>query len=366
MGHERKQMITFLVSARCNLSCTYCYVPKLGKIKQDHESIDIDFSVAGMKDFFENNKSRTIRFFGAGEPTYVFSVMKEIRDRAYDMVGDDLKVELQTNGYFSDNIADWIEKNVDIVWISCDGPPDIQDKQRPDVDGKPSSDVVIRNIKRFSKCSNMQFGVRATISDDNFSKQVSLLEYFQKLGVRYVCAAPSYSSTANHDVSAPSLLNFARHFVPAFYRAKELGMFYQTHLIVNFDERVDTYCRACTPCPHLTTDGYVSCCDWTLLGPEYLSGPLQQLVYGKWDKKNKKIIYDKDRIKMIQARNVKILNEKGCHDCPIISNCAGGCIGKTIVITGDLYKANDAWCEATRYLAEKIPLNKGLFPCRHS
>jgi len=366
MGHVRKQMISFLVSARCDLNCYYCYVPKMRKIDPNDEVIDIEFAIVGMKDFFEQNKSRKIRFFGAGEPTTAFDIMKEIRNKTFEFVGNNLEVELQTNGYFSAQIADWVEKYVNTLWISCDGPPEIQDKQRPVKEGKRSSQVVLHNIERFSQCPNMQFGIRVTVSEENFSKQVELIEYFHELGVRYVCMAPTYASTANPDITSPSLLEFARYFVPAFLKAKELRMFYQTHLIVNFDEKVGVYCRACTPCPHLTSDGYVSCCDWALFGPKYLPGPLQQLVYGRWDKKKKLIIYDKEKITRIQARNTKTLETGACSNCKILYHCAGGCIGKTIVITEDLYRPTIEWCEATRYLAEKIPLNQGLFPCLHS
>jgi radical SAM protein with 4Fe4S-binding SPASM domain len=366
MGHVRKQMISILVSAICDLNCSYCYVPKLGAIAPQHQKIDVEFAMAGINDFFDNNESRQIRFFGAGEPTKAFNEMKEIRDKAYDMVGNKLKVELQTNGYFSDEIADWVEENVDVLWISCDGPPEIQDMQRPLFGGKRSSGVINRNIKRFSLSDDMQFGVRATISEDNFSRQVELIEYFHKLGIRYICGAPTYYSTVNSCTNPPSLIEFAKYFVPAFYRAKELGAFYQTHLIVNFDEDVDVYDRACIPCPHLTTDGYVSCCDWALFGPKYLPGSLQQLVYGRWDKELKKIRYDESVINRLRARNVGTLYSGSCHNCKIIRHCAGGCLGKNIALTGDLYKSSRDWCEAVNYLSKRLPINEGLFPCLHS
>lgn len=366
MGHWRKQMISILVSARCDLNCGYCYVPKIGKVKPEHKVIDVEFAVLGMKDYFKTNLSNTIRFFSSGEPTTAFDVMNEIHKNAQKLKSDKLKVELQTNGTFPDEVAEWIEKNVDVLWISCDGPPYIQDKQRPLLEGNGStSRLVLQNIERFVKCSHMQFGVRATIQDD-FTKQVELVEYFHSLGIKYVCAAPAYSSTANPSVAAPFLLDFAQHFVPAFFRAKELGMFFQTHLMVNFDEEVNIYCRACIPSPHLTTDGYVSCCDWALFGPEYLPGPLQQLVYGKFDKPNHRIIYDKERILLIQQRDIQKLGQNACKGCKALLNCAGGCIGKTIVRSGNLYLPSKEWCTAVNYLYKKLPINKGLFPCFHS
>jgi len=77
------------------------------------------------------------------------------------------------------------------------------------------------------------------------------------LGVKYVCGAPAYSSTVNEKTPVPMLVRFAQEFVPAFYHAQGNGQLYQTRLMVNFDEEVDSYCRACsTPvCPQLTSDG---------------------------------------------------------------------------------------------------------------
>ncbi|MFA6089681.1 MAG: radical SAM protein [Candidatus Woesearchaeota archaeon] len=366
MGHYRKQMITLLTSSICDLKCSYCYVPQIKHIESRHKKIDVDFACVGIKDYFDNSKSKAIRFFGAGEPTKAFDEIIEIRNFAYKLAGNNLSVELQTNGYFDDTISEWVERNVTTLWISFDGLPDLHDSQRPLKDGGKSSYVILENIKRFSKLKNIQFGVRVTICNGNFHKQIEILEYLHSLGVKYVCASPSYSSTANPNVEMPYILEFSKYFVPAFFRAKELDMFYQTHLIVNFDENVDVYCRACLPCPHLTTDGFVTCCDWSLFGPKYLPGPTEKLIYGHYDRITKKIIYDFEKIREIQLRTTDTLKKGFCRDCVIINNCAGGCIGKTIVVTNDLYTPSKEWCEATKYLSKYIPLNKGIFPCFHS
>ncbi|MCR3761612.1 radical SAM protein [Clostridium felsineum] len=366
MGHYRKKAITFFVSNTCNLACKYCYIPKREIIKG---SIDIEFARAGLKEFFETTGIYAIRFFSSGEATVQFDKMKEILQEARKLAnGNKVQVELQTNGFFNDEVADWVDENVDILWISFDGPPEINDCQRPTVGNKPSSEVVLKNIKRFVSNPKMQFGVRATILPENFDKQVELMEYFRELKIKWVCGAPTYSSPVNEKVHIPTLLNFAKGFVPAFYRAQELGMFYQTHLMYNFDEEVTCNCRSCTTpiTPELTTDGYVSCCDWGSFGPEHLPGTLQQCVYGKWDKENKKIIYFEDKIKRIQDRNVDVLGEGDCKGCEYLKNCAGGCIGKVMSVSGDLHKKDPNWCQAVHYLGQHIKRNTGLYPVRHS
>lgn len=367
MAHCRKQLITFLTSARCNLNCRYCYNPTFRKIDPKHFKIDIDFAIAGLKDFFNTNSSRMIRFYSAGEPTIAFEEMKIIREEAYKIAGNELRVELQTNGLFNDAIADWVQKNVNAVWISYDGTEEIQNKNRPTKAGTGSYELVTKNIKKLVKTEGMQFGVRATVDPSDFSRLNEILDHFKGLGIKYACLAPVFSSTGlGSDTEKLGLLDFSKEFAKAFYYAQDIGMFIQTHLIFNFDEKVKIACRACTPCPHLTTDGYVTCCDETPFGPGYLPGLLQELTYGRWDPDKKKIIYFPEKIKRIQARNIDNLNRKECKTCPILENCAGGCIPKSFYVTKDIYTPSDEVCKATRYLATKIPLNKERFPFLHS
>ena len=65
MGFWRKQQISFFLTSKCNLACYYCYIPKI-EIDPEDQIIDIEFARVSLRDFFESNPSRTIRFFGAG------------------------------------------------------------------------------------------------------------------------------------------------------------------------------------------------------------------------------------------------------------------------------------------------------------
>lgn len=365
MGFVRKEQITFFLTTACNLKCRYCYMPKIKE--QPCESIlDLEFARAGLADFFANSKSRTIRFFAPGEPFLAYKRMLEIWEAAKVMAGDDLRTEIETNGYFGPPISDWVERNVDYLWISCDGWDTIQNEQRPCLDGGSSSPIVLSNIKRFANSGQLQTGVRMTIEPQNLARQIELVEFFHALGVKHLAASPVYHSKANPKITTAPLLEFAKNFVPAFYRAKELGMDYLTLLIVNFDEEVDVYCQANIPTPRLTIDGYVSSCDWAAFGsPDICSGSQQDLIYGRYDKQRRTIVYDKAKIERIRRRNVIFLEQHHCRSCPALRHCAGGCVGKMMAETDDLYTPTDSWCEAVRYLLERLPVNKGLYRVLH-
>jgi radical SAM protein with 4Fe4S-binding SPASM domain len=367
MGHIRKQTITFLTSAKCNLACRYCSRNSFPAVRPEHETLDVEFAGAGLRDFFRTNPSRSIRFFGAGEPTLGFEAMVRIHDDARSLVGSELSVELQTNGLFPPAVADWVERHVDILWISFDGPPDIQDRNRPIESGGPSSAVVAAHVERFARHGRMQAGVRATVAPEDFPRLPEIVAYFRGLGLRRACLAPVYASTANErGERSLGLLEFAGHFLRAYEDDRRLGLDLSTHLIVNFDEPVTGYCRASTPCPHLTTDGYVTCCDETPLGPEYLPGILQELTYGRWDPASGSIVYDQRAIDRIRSRDTDHLRRGACAGCELVENCSGGCLPKNMFMTGDLMVPYGEWCEAVRFLAARIPLNRGPFPFLHS
>ncbi len=292
--------------------------------------------------------------------------MAEIWGIAKETAGHRLRTELETNGYFDSEVAEWVAHHVDYLWISCDGWPTLQDLQRPRKDGNPSSDVVLTNIRRFADTPDIQFGVRVTIEGSNLDRQTDLIEYFRDLGVKAVAASPTYHSVANPAVVTPSLLRFAEHFVPAFNRARDLGMLYLTLLTVNFDEEVDIYCQASIPTPRLTPDGFVSCCDWAAFGsPDLCVRSQQDLIYGRYDKASARILYDEDKIQRLRKRCVSYLSKSTCRGCAVIRNCAGGCLGKMMAATDDLYGVSPDWCEAVRYLFRESPVKDGLYKVLH-
>ena len=83
MAHVRKQMISFFLTTKCNLRCIYCYTYKNQDMKKEHQTLDFNFAKRGVDDFFRDNTSRHIRFYGIGEPTLELELIKKIRDYAY-------------------------------------------------------------------------------------------------------------------------------------------------------------------------------------------------------------------------------------------------------------------------------------------
>ncbi len=370
MGHIRKQMISIYLNATCNLACKYCVLATQNNTVFDEDiEIDIDFAKKGIYDFFRDYSGRAVRYYGAGEPTIAFNRMCELTDYAQSLTDDKVYFELQTNGFFNEKVAEWVKENMSFVWVSCDGMPDIQNKYRPTKNGGESAPIVERNIKYLADNDNNKVGCRATLPIEMLDRQIELIDYFVSLGVKYICVERAFSSLDEglFEAEQQSPDYFASKYYEAYLYAKEKGVFYGHLNMANFDEKVHFNCRACFPYPHLTTDGYVSCCDIAPFGKEVYKDQSQlELVYGKWDAEDGRIEYDENKIHNIRCRNVDVLRQKTCKDCEAIDYCAGGCLGQALPETGSILGKSEWNCAVTKNLFKKMPIDKGLYPITHS
>ena len=75
-----------------------------------------------------------VAFHGGGEPTLHEERLKQSLERV-ETVARDQRVELfryiATNGVMPGSTALWLSSHFDLVGLSCDGPPHIQNHQRP-------------------------------------------------------------------------------------------------------------------------------------------------------------------------------------------------------------------------------------------
>lgn len=369
MPHVKKEMISFYITSKCNLDCIYCYTNKEER-KHKNQSLPFEFAKLGIDYFID--RYPYIRFFGAGEPTQEFKLMKRIYEYSYEKVGKDLKSEIQTNGAFNSTVRNWLEENIDIIWISFDGTPDIQDYNRPFYkSGKPSSPVIEKNVRHLVINRKGIVGARVTITDNNSKRQIELIDYFASLGLKHIWTDPIFPSVGekslSEDINADSvkpLINideYVKEFVEAHKYAKNKNIFYGSFLACNFDEKTEYHCRACIPMPHFTTDGYISACDMALFGED--NNHMDVFIYGMWDKKNNKLIFNEEKIKLLRTRTVH--NMRGCKSCLIKLNCGGYCLGEVTNETNSLFGNKRYVCKGIINLAENLDMNFGSYEYLH-
>ncbi len=372
MSHCNKHMISFFLTTKCNLCCRYCYnAQERNTIKE--QTLPLDIAYAGIDWYFTNNHSRHIRFYGPGEPTQEFPKMKKITEYAKNHLnrGDEVTVEIQTNGIFTNEVREWILENVNIMWLSFDGMKDIQEYNRPInpkysnlFSGKTSAEVLEDNAKWLIKNTgnhHLMVGARVTITDKNIDKQTEMVDYFSSLGIKYIWTNPIFYSVDKVPVCDDKtkknkysfdMDSYVDNYLKAYYYAKEKNVFWGSFLTINFDGESPYHCRCCTPldAPHLTPDGYVSACDMVVLG----SAPyhMNLFIIGKWNSSTGTFEFDEEKIKNLNNR--KSTNMKHCMNCVAKLNCGGCCLGETVNETGRLDGQNYIKCNAIRRLFKEL------------
>lgn len=362
MGHARKEQITIFPTNSCNMRCVYC-AANSAAYQDSPEKISIAFAKRGISDYFSDGQKHQIRYYSSGEPTEAMDVIAETWTYAHSLVGNRLVSEMQTNCCFDQNALDWIGEHISIVWASIDGWSEVQNKNRPLRDGLPSSDIALKNALQLREKTFV--GIRITIVPETVDKQIELIEYFYDLGFRHISSEPVFlpvrnnGKTVDGPITRVDLKAYIKNYVDAWFAAQKMGVSYINSFMVNLDERVEYACRSCLPTPHLTTDGFVSCCDLGFYGET----PLVDLIYGQYNPQEDRIIYFPEKIKKLRTR--KCENMKSCSKCFAKENCGGGCLGRAYHETRDFYGVISEYCWATRYLALKLPVNNLAIPYLH-
>ncbi|WP_310605290.1 radical SAM protein [Anaerosporobacter sp.] len=379
MPHCNKQMISFFLTTKCRLRCKYCYNQE-EREKLEEKSLSFEVAKAGIDEYFSNNNSRHIRFYGPGEPTEEFELMQQITKYARQKEGSvTVTTELQTNGTFNPAVREWILNNINIIWISFDGTPEFHDKQRPFPNDEPSSPIIEDNIRWLLNNKgdrNLMIGGRVTVTDLNNNHQKQMIDYFMQMGIDYVWSDPEFPPVGIKpfcdDKGAQDKYHFdmdtyVNNYIEAYRYAKQVGMFYGSFLICNFDSNTKINCRCCTPVPHLTPDGYISACDLVVFGTN--ANHMDCFIYGKFDELTKKIIYYPEKIKTLQNRNSD--NLAHCKACPAKLHCSGYCPGEIVNETGKLDGIKPFACKAVKKLYKELyaeiqdDLKGGLFMYPH-
>ncbi len=371
MPHCNKKMISFFLTTKCNLCCSYCYNAK-ERNGMSEKTIPLDIAFAGIDWYFENNDSRHIRFYGPGEPTQEFEKLVSITEYAkkHPNRGSDVTVEVQTNGVFTENIRNWMLENANIIWMSFDGMREIQDCNRPlnpkykDLfAGKTSAQVLEENVRWLISNSSrdLMVGARVTVTDNSIDKQREMVDYFYSLGIRYVWTDPIFYDVDRIPVCQDDRKIRLYHFdmdryvdkyLDAYFYAKDKGLFWGSFLTINFDGESPYHCRCCTPlcAPHITPDGYISACDMVLLGSEAYH--MDPFVVGKWNENTRSFDLFDEKIHALNER--KSTNMKHCENCPAKLRCGGFCLGEIVNETGVLDGQNLAKCNAIRRLYKEL------------
>lgn len=206
---QRVITITFVVTERCNLACTYCYEShyshKYGKImtKEIGEKvIDFLFDKKKINNYWTDRVEGVVLEFIGGEPLLEIELIDYMVDyfkvKAFELDhpwATNYKISMTSNGilYSSEKVQKFLKKNPDRVslTITIDGNKDLHDSCRLFPNGRGSYDIVRKNVDKWVKetCAPQ---TKLTIAPENIIYLSESVKHLWDIGIININANPVY------------------------------------------------------------------------------------------------------------------------------------------------------------------------------
>ena len=233
---SRKTVVKALclhVAHDCNLGCKYCFAEegeyhgRRAIMSYEVGRKALDFLIANSG----NRRNLEVDFFG-GEPLMNWEVVKQLvaygRSKEKEF-NKNFRFTMTTNGMLmTDEVVDFLNKEMANVVLSIDGRKEINDKMRPTRNGKGSSyDIIMPKFKKFAKSrGDKSYYIRGTFTKYNLDFANDVLHFadegFKEISVEPVVAAPE-EDYAIHEEHLPQILEEYDRLAKEYIKRKKAG-----------------------------------------------------------------------------------------------------------------------------------------------
>ena len=347
---SRKTVVKALclhVAHDCNLGCKYCFAEegeyhgRRAIMSYEVGRKALDFLIANSG----NRRNLEVDFFG-GEPLMNWEVVKQLvaygRSKEKEF-NKNFRLTMTTNGMLmTDEVVDFLNKEMANVVLSIDGRKEINDKMRPTRNGKGSSyDIIMPKFKKFAKSrGDKSYYIRGTFTKYNLDFANDVLHFadegFKEISVEPVVAAPE-EDYAIHEEHLPQILEEYDRLAKEYIKRKKAGNgFNFFHFNIDLTQG---------PCVAKRLSGcgsgteYLAVTPWGDLYPCHQFVGQEQFLLGTVDTgiTNTEV---RDEFKLCN-----VYAKEKCRNCFARFYCSGGCAANSWNYDGSITGAYDIGCE---------------------
>lgn len=335
------ECLTVLLSNACNAACAYCYsAPRDLARRSRRSAVGGDGGASAQATVSEaavaaaaalvadhcaaRGRDFALSFHGGGEPTLHWALLVRLHERVGALAatrGLPLWSHVATNGVVSERQAAWLAEHVSLVGLSCDGPSDLHDRQRPAASGGGTSAVVERTARVLAD-AGASFHVRATITRAALGRQPEIASYLAgRLGARVIRFEPAYQPRGGEAAHLPA--SDAEDFVEGFLDARRVARRLGAELLlsgVRLDEIHGPYCHPLRDVLQVGPGDTASACFLTADGdrPEDAA-----LTFGAYDCATDRFTLDLGRVARLRRSALAV--PPHCRECFNQYHCARDC-----------------------------------------
>ena len=213
---------------RCRLQCRYCLSSDGGPdIVPDGEFCKLALrEILGASD---KTGMLTVGFLGVGEPTIPWSRFTDCVSSVQEAVkefGRRLDMSICTDGQMGEPERAWLCGRMQHIDVSLDGPPSVQNLQRPRKDGRESYAHPAKLIAE-ALAAGKEARIRATITGETVRQMPQFVDFFADAfgqRIKVVFSAMMELEAAPGGCSSPEPDLFGKCFGAALERGKARGV----------------------------------------------------------------------------------------------------------------------------------------------
>ena len=330
----RPVCLTVYSSPVCNLKCTYCFAESA---RRSLSELGTEFILKSAREVLENCRESeapfTAVFHGGGEPSLdprMPELLTKLKAMS-ELAGVPFFSYIATNGVMDAEKARWIAEHFDTVGLSVDGPPEIQNAQRPLRSGGESAPFVERTASILKEIQG-RLNVRVTVPPEKFARIPKIAEYCAgMLHADEIHVEPVYCRGAGPD---PDLAEeFCRGYAHAKHTLEADGV-RMTFSGSRVGEIHGRYCQIFRRVLHLVPPHGTSPCF---------------VLSSESEVERAHFCFEQDGI---TDHSRLIPEDPQCLGCFNRYHCARGCPDVCPALPGDLHDAGSFRCRVSRILAE--------------
>ena len=349
----RPTTAVLLMTNQCQLRCIYCYAEAGVRSKEELPlelgKLAIDYVVQNALDL--DKKQFAVSFHGGGEPVKAWKVLRACTEyaRSKPIQAD---ITLTSNGLWSASQTEWIVANLNGVSLSIDGGTETQNRQRPTLGGKGSSEMAMRSAATLDR-HKFSYGIRmtATAPWKNLPEDVRFL--CEETHCQSIQVEPAFNIERGNGHEQPTEQE-GQAFKEAVLEAYDVAEAHQRrfyYAAARIGSMSDSFCSSPYSALIVKPNAeLVSCYEVT-----NQDHPLAGIsTIGRIE--NGEVIWDLEVRKNLHTLMAE--RRESCRDCFCYWTCAGNCYTRTFEPGPQGHLLHGVLCEITRDLVEAQLLMK--------
>ncbi len=307
----------------CNLACHYCFSDP-SNANPDHLIASSESILDGARLVVEHCREQgvpmTFVLNGGGEPTLDQRIESQINDVRVLCVENDVKLftYLATNGMMSADSTRKMCSLFDLIGLSCDGPPEIQDVQRPSKTGEKCSAFVEQTASIFHQYGQA-FETRVTLTRESWRKMPVIAAYLTDI----IHPQAINVELAYCRLNSPIDKGDIEDFIQAYFSAKTIcyksGIPWHTNAI-RPSQHHRQYCHILQNTLQVIPGDAASLC---FLDNDQLECTERGTCIAAYDHETQNWIVDQSKID--EVRNALLSDQDMCKNCFAASHCHRSC-----------------------------------------